>query len=70
MHDNKKEDELQEEENKNDIREEDNNTFHYKMLALKWNTNICLDILDKHGKMEASHEPESEHGVGLYWLGY
>jgi len=70
MHDNKKEDQKRGEEDKNDIQEEDNNTFHYKMLALKWNTNICFDILEKHRKMEASHEPESEHGVRLYWFGY
>jgi len=26
--------------------ENDDNTFHYKMLTLKWNTNICPDILE------------------------
>lgn len=32
---------------------DDNNTFHYKMLTLKWNTNICPDILENMA-LEAS----------------
>jgi len=36
----------------------DDNTFHYKMLTLKWNTNICPDILEN---MEAGAAKPGGH---------